>query len=475
MICSLRKPLITMALTAALATSVFATLAAPVFASGVADTASRGAVPTERLVIAVGKSQFVDIGTTIGTVVLGDPSRADVVLVNPNRFYVLGKAIGTTNVQILAPGGEVMQVMDLVISADIDETAAAIRAALPGSTVKVHSVNGRIRLSGSVEDDLDEARALEIAQSFSDLPVINTLIVRAPKQVFLQVRIIEAARSFGQELGVNLSTLSLSAGGNLNGSVLNSSASQDAQAVGATSARMGSIGINATAEINALVRRGLARYLASPTLTALSGETASFLAGGEVPIPVSAGDNPSIQFKEFGVRLNFTPNVLDRGRINLVLEPEVSQLDLNNSYAANGVQIPGFSTRRASTTVELNDGESFVIAGLLQTSELRGTRAVPYLADVPLLGPMFRKSELSDQETELLIIVTPTLTRPVADGSTIITPLDGTRATRGAELFADGRVQRRDYDLNDALVGKGIAGNFGPVLTIGGRGAFHAN
>jgi pilus assembly protein CpaC len=230
----------------------------------------------------------------------------------------------------------------------------------------------------------------------------------------------------------------------------------------------------ASTTIDAMVQEGTARYLATPTLTALSGQTASFLAGGEIPVPVSASDPGQVAYKEFGVRLSFTPNVRENGMINLVLEPEVSQIDPNSSYASNGFSVPGFSTRRASTTVELRDGESFVIAGLMQSTELRGTIGLPAFSEIPVVGAFFRSSELSDKNTELLIIVTPSMTRPEPRGTSVETPMDRTRASRGAELFVDGKVERNVYGLRDLLGGEGVSGHFGPILTLNGQGAFVA-
>ena len=425
----------------------------------VAAAPTHGAAASSSTIVIVGKSEFIDLDFEASTIVVGAVEKADVVLVTPRRIYILGKSLGTTNVQILDEDGVIRLLLDLAVSADVNEAQSAINKSLPGNKIHIHSVNGRIRLAGSVPDTLTEKRALDIAQSFSVDPVINTLQVSDPKQVFLQVRIIEAVRSFGQELGIDLPSVSstLSAAKQLN------------------SPLTGTLTLDINATVDAMVSRGLARYLATPTLTALSGETASFLAGGEVPIPVSSGDNPTIVYKEFGVRLNFTPEVRANGLINLRLEPEVSQIDNTNSYSANGFEVPAFSTRRASTTVELRSGESFVKAGLIQSTEFRNTKAFPWLSQTPLLGPLFRKSSLKDSETELLIIVTPSLTRPVSNATKIITPMGDTRPSAGAELFVDGKIERSTYSLQDAINGKGISGNFGPTLSIGGKGAFHTN
>lgn len=413
----------------------------------------------ERIALTVGKSRIVEQVMPMEKIVVGDPAVVDLVLLNPTRFYLLGKKIGTTNVQVLDSAGAVLRIIDVAVGADTAEAERAIAEAIRGSRVTAHAVNGRIRLSGQVPDRMAADRAVEIAQSYTPEPVINSLVVSDPKQVFLKVQIVEVSRSKSQMLGTKVSTVNLALTNETGGAATPLTPGAD------------KLGYDITASIEAMVDQGMARYLATPTLTALSGETASFLAGGEVPIPVSADSNPDIQYKEFGVRLTFTPLVSENGLINVKLEPEVSQIDETNAFLSNGFKLPGFSTRKASTTVELRDGESFMIAGLLQSSELRGSSQLPGLGNLPVIGPMFRHSELKDKETELLIVVTPSLTRPMGRNVAVATPADRSRPTQGAALFADGRLERSGYRLKDALNGKGITGAYGPILRIGGQGA----
>lgn len=416
-------------------------------------------VQSQRIEIHQGKSKFIDLDFTMSTVVIGNPEIADAVVLNPSRFYILGKQVGTTNIQLLDKSGQVVRVYELVIGLDGHEVAKAISDALPDANIRVYSVAGRFRLGGTVADQADRARAVDIAQSYTELPVIDTLQTIPPKQVFLTVRIVEATSTAGHEIGMNLTSLNLA----LNGTVTVTNAQVSGSPAAGT--------YDAKTTVDALVQRGLARYLATPTLTALSGETASFLAGGEIPLPTSPSDPDSIEYKEFGVRLSFTPTVRKNGLINLELQPEVSQIDVNSSYSSNGFTVPGFSTRRAHTTVELRDGESFVIAGLLQSTNTRGTSGVAALSELPVVGALFRKSQLSDSETELLIIVTPSLTQPIPRGQRIKTPLDGARASSGLEQVVDGKLERSTYDLRNALKGDGIDGRFGPILNAGGQGA----
>ena len=208
--------------------------------------------------------------------------------------------------------------------------------------------------------------------------------------------------------------------------------------------------------------------MATPTLTAISGATASFLAGGEVPVVVAADGGSQVIYKTYGVTLEFTPYVQENGLIRLDLRPEVSVID-----TSQGIN-PSFLTRRAQTTVELRDGESFVIAGLLQSEETRSVVGLPSLGELPVIGALFRNSTLKDNNTELLIVVTPTLTRPIPPNGSVNSPLENTQATQGADLFIDGRLERSTYGLVDLIRGTGVIGHYGPILSFGKPGAYVA-
>jgi pilus assembly protein CpaC len=406
----------------------------------------------ERLLVVIGKSEVLDIDTPFSEIIVGNPNIVDVVVMRPDSLYLLGKSLGTTNVQFLGPEGQILQIIDLVVGADIGEAKTALDAAFPDYPLQVHSVNGGIRLSGSLPDEEAIERAMEIAQKFlrsggEGDSVINTLSMSDPPQVFLSVRIIEVARSVSQELSSSLSSLSVEA----------TDASVDQWTLGP---------LDFTLE--ALAQNGLARLLATPTLTAQSGETASFLAGGEVPVPVPDGEGGNtIQFKEFGVRLTFTPKVIDGKSIRLQLEPEVSQVE---AAVNQSVDTPSFTTRRANTTVTLNDGESFAIAGLLQNNQTRISARFPFLGELPVIGALFRDSTLRDSATDLLILVTPSLTQPTADASSINKPTDDRKAAYGWNFFAEGKHEVSTYKLRDALSGKEIEGPFGPILNSGSSG-----
>jgi pilus assembly protein CpaC len=219
--------------------------------------------------------------------------------------------------------------------------------------------------------------------------------------------------------------------------------------------------------VQALEEKGLARRLAEPNLIALSGEKASFLAGGEVPIPVAAEDNKiTVQYKEYGVRLNFTPVVLDNGLINLKLEPEVSQVDESIRVSTGAISIPGFITRRASTSIEVRDGQSFAMAGLLQSVHSKSQEQIPWIGQLPIIGALFRSSSFQEQETDLVIIVTPRLVKPAKPGQPLRTPLDGTKPSNDLEFFLMGSLEV-DSDMQKRFAeGAGVIGPYGHIVEL---------
>ena len=407
-------------------------------------------VLSRRLDLTIGKSRIIDYDFELGTMVVGDPGIADVVVMNAGRYYILGKTVGTTNIQVLDKAGYVVQVLDVIVSIDASEAARAITQALPSARINVVSSNNTLRLSGQVSGEAARSRALDIAASYTSGAVIDALVVDSPKQVFIKVQIIESTRQLGQNLGTNLASASLT----LSGDWLTPGGVSTSSVSGTT--------------IDALVTKGVARYLATPTLTAISGATASFLAGGEVPVVVASDGGSQVIYKTYGVTLEFTPYVQENGLIRLDLRPEVSVID-----TSQGIN-PSFLTRRAQTTVELRDGESFVIAGLLQSEETRSVAGLPSLGELPVIGALFRNSTLKDNNTELLIVVTPTLTRPIPPNGSVNSPLENTQATQGADLFIDGRLERSTYGLVDLIRGTGVIGHYGPILSFGKPGAYVA-
>ncbi len=418
--------------------------------------------------IDVAVSKFVTVGTAtdVGRVVVGDADIASVVVTSARSLYILGNAPGTTNVVVFDQRGEMVGMFDVEVGADIADLRLAIRQAVPDAKVEVQSVNGRIRLAGSVPDGPSVQSILDIAEQYGADDVINALTVKSTQQVMLEVRFVEASRNAARELGIGLAVRSsgdTSGRGLVTGRGLPGGTTPFATLL----TQILDTGITADLLLDALEQKGLARRLAEPNLVALSGNTASFLAGGEVPIPVAENeDTITVTYKEYGVRLNFTPVVLDNGLINLKLEPEVSQIDPTTTVRTGSIEVPAFISRRATTTIELRDGQSFAMAGLLQTVHTKEQEQVPYLGQVPVLGALFRSSSYQKQETDLVIIVTPRLVRPTDPGVRLKTPLDGARPSNDPEFLLLGMLEVNDDMLRRFASGDGIIGPYGHIIEL---------
>jgi len=394
-----------------------------------------GKKKTASITIPIGKSEDVRTDAPFMEVMVGDPEIADVSPLTDRSISVLGKKIGTTRVSIYSEGKNLVGIFDVEISYDVSKLSSEIARQFPRAHIRVSSVNGRILLSGTSPDAVTLDRVVTIAKQFGP-DIINSVGITQPQQVMLEVRFVEASRTAARELGVNWKILGKSA------SVVTGTAGllSNSTPFGTIMATLLGNGIQADPLIQALEDRGVARRLAEPNLVALSGDTASFLAGGEFPFPVQGQLNQiSIEFKKFGVGLAFTPTVLSNGLINLKIEPEVSQIDPTNILSVGGVQVPGLIVRRSSTTVELRDGQSFAIAGMLQADSLTNAKQLPWIADVPILGALFRSADFQKRETELAIIVTPRLVRPDRPVEIVKTPLDGTLPANDADFFLLGK------------------------------------
>lgn len=412
----------------------------------------------ERVQVPIGESRVFTTTQDIESLVIGNPAIADVVVISPRSFYVLGQSLGQTNLQVLAGDDALVGLVDLQVTVDTADLSSALHGL--GGNVRVQSVNGRVRLSGTVPDAVTLDRVLEIAGQYGPDEVINGLQITDPQQVFLKVRMIEASREAGKSIG-----LGVSASDGRSTIRLGTGRIANPVPFGSFLATLVEEGVSVSLLIDALEERGLVRNLAEPTLAALSGETASFLAGGEVPIPVSGNDEDvTVEYKEFGVRLSFTPIVLGNGLINLTLEPEVSQIDLNNTYNTGTIELPSFSTRRASTTIELRAGQSFVIAGLLQRNNARRQSQVPWLGSVPILGTLFRSASWQKDETDLVIIVTPYLNKPGGPSEPIASPLEDSILTTEQEFFLRGTQEITRGEMERRLRKRSITGPFGHII-----------
>jgi pilus assembly protein CpaC len=412
---------------------------------------------TATIKVIIGKTEDVRTDASFVDVVVGDPEIADVNPLTDRSLSILGRKSGTTRVSIYAEGKKLIGVFDVEVSQDTTVLASTLAKRFPHAKIRVSAVNGRIMLTGTAPDAVTLDGAVQVARQFGS-EVINSVQVLAPQQVMLEVRFIEANRQAGRDLGVQWNAYAKNgrflanigdrksaealplAAGNAVGTaagVLSGTAP-----FGFMIGKLLAGGLSADVLINALEEKGMARNLAEPNLVALSGDTASFLAGGEFPVPVPTGLNQiTIEYKRYGIGLAFTPTVLGDGLINLKIEPEVSQLDASNAVQVLGTSVPALIVRRASTTIELRDGQSFVIGGLLQSQGQTAQQQLPWIGDVPVLGALFRSASYQKNETDLAIIVTPRLVRPTRPGDLIATPLDSSLPPNDVDLFLMGKPE----------------------------------
>ena len=393
------------------------------------------------LQVVVSRAVTLAADARISEILIGNPGIADVVALTDRSLYVLGKKIGITSVSVLNDQKRILAVLSVEVTFDIDGLRKSLAAHVPASGVQLTSVNGRVLLTGTVSDATTLSRALAIAEQYAPGAVTNALTVRGSQQVLLEVRFIEASRDSSRDLGIAWDVVgkrvSLATG--ITGLASNSIP------FGAAVATLLDGGTKVDLLIQALEKRGLARRLAEPNLVALSGDTANFLAGGEFPFPVQnnsvGGSNLlTVEFKKFGVGLSFTPTVLGDGLINLKIEPEVSEIDPTTTLRVGNVEIPSLSVRRAKTTIELRDGQSFAMAGLLQSVHINNQSQLPWIGQVPVLGALLRSAAFQKKETDLVIIVTPRLVKPRRPGDALpATPLDGKVPANDREFFIGGR------------------------------------
>ena len=389
--------------------------AAPLFAPvAAAQPMSAEQARTRSILVPKGKSVAFRLDGPAAEIVVAQPEMLQIVATTDRSFYARGKAVGVTNVLIYDRQRRLVEVIDVKVGFDTEALQADLAAALPNDRIAAVNLADGVLLSGAVSNNAALARAKAIAERYAPQAVSTALTVRASEQVLLEVRVLEAGRSVLKELGVDTSIR------NLSGFVFASgSGPTQRQGLLSIATNAGPTSIDVT--LQALEEKGVLRTLARPNLVALSGQPATFLAGGEFPYPVPAEDGQvSIAFRPFGVNLAFTPEVQEGGLIRLKVAPEVSQLDPRQGVTLNGVTVPGLSTRRVSTTVELRDGESFAIAGLFQQDYQNNVSQLPWLSDIPVLGALFRSARWRRAETELAIIVTPRMITP--ESSLVATP-----------------------------------------------------
>jgi len=444
-------------------------------------TSAIGSVKMRFLSLGVGKSVVIDLPRDIKDVLVGDPKIANAVVRSAQRAYIIGAAVGQTNVVFFGADGQQVASYDIAVKRDLNGLRAALRQTLPG--IQIEGVGDGVMLTGSVSSPVEAQQAGDIAARLvggSD-KVVNSVVVRGRDQVMLKVNVSEVRRDIIKQLGIDLS-----ASMNYGTAVVNFNNSNPFTAsgrplvsdnFGAASAinRMGLPTV--TAMLRAMESAGVVRTLAEPNLTAISGESATFIAGGEFPIPAGYSCDPTthvcttqISYKKFGISLNFTPLVLSEGRISLRVMTEVSELANDNaitvtqaisSTASNSITIPSIRTRRAETTLEIPSGGSMAMAGLIQQQTKQAINGLPGLDQIPVLGQLFRSQDYVNNETELMVLVTPYVVRAVAQKE-LSRPDDGFAPASDAQSALLARINRI----------YGVAGHVEPVGNYQGNFGF---
>jgi pilus assembly protein CpaC len=475
----------------------------------------------EHIVVTVRKSRTLVLPQPFASVVVGSPAIVDALPMTDRRLYIQGKQIGTTNVSVFNQSMQLAGVIDVEVTPDTGNLQEKIRASTGSTAIRVGSSNGQIVLSGVAGNAVAADRAVEVAKSM--IPeggnIVNAMKVAPSQQVMLRVRFLEVARSASREIGVNwfgannggnrgfrTGLGAASAGGrpgigatgpgfvdasgnpvpapgspagsgapglpifNTVGTLLPTISGGPAAPFGVALASLATKGGSLDVTLTALETKGLIRRLAEPDLVALSGDTASFLAGGEFPVPTAqttgTGGFPVIttEFKPFGVMLTFVPTVLANGIINLRLVPSVSELDFTQAIQTSGFIIPSITKREARTTIELRDGQSFAIAGLLQARNHRDISQLPWIGSVPVLGALFRSAAYQQLETDLVVIVTPHLVAPSVPGQRLASPLDNYLPTNDVDFFLMGDMEQKKKFRDYITSGGDIQGPYGHMI-----------
>lgn len=431
-------------------------------------------VPMNRAVVVESEALFAELS-------VANPQIADIATLSERTIYVLGRAPGRTTMTLLSVEGQLIANVEIQVVPDLAEFRERLQEILPSEPVEVRSANDGIVLSGTVSSGQVLDRALELAERYAPGRVSNMMMVGGSQQVMLQVRFAEMSRSVSRELGLSVTGQlgsAVNAGGFNTGALADSGGlatnpllSTSATSIGSMAGRTGafafSFGSGSTQLgilLEALESNGVVRTLAEPSLSALSGATANFNAGGEFAVPVQTESGVSVEFRPYGVNLSFTPTVVSDETINLQLSAEVSAIDRTLENANSGV--PGLRTRTASTTVEMRDGESFAIAGLLQDDFRDSIGQVPWLGDIPVLGALFRSASYQREQSELVIIVTAHLVSPTR-GEAFALPTDRIRIPTENELFLFGLTAGHTTDPDSPagdVAQQDFSGSYGYVM-----------
>ena len=411
--------------------------------------------------VLVGQSRVINFDRPVGRFSVSNPDIAEAVLVTPDQVLVNGKAFGQVNFIAWAQSGGEYLVFDVYVRTNLSLIDSQIRALFPKDDIRMSQANGSVVLSGSVADSKTAGQVQSVVEA-AGFKVVNMLDspVKNASQVQLQVRVAEVSRNKGRDLGHSFATFN---GGTSTFSTGGGPASLSEHNGGSMEANFASAAVNlflfqntlgVASYIRALQTQGALRSLAEPNLIAMDGQQASFLAGGEFPVPIVQGGGDrstvSVIFKEYGVRLTFKPTIVDEDHIRLDLEPEVSTIDFANGVRFDGFLIPALRSRRAKTSVELRDGQSFALAGLLDNNETRSLSKIPVLGDIPVLGALFKSKSFQKNETELMFIVTALLVKPVnSDDLPQMRGIDGLKngSPLGVEPKGEGVEGKTGYSI----------------------------
>ena len=428
--------------------AVLACLFVGVLAGSAAGQEAESLATEGQLTLEVSKGRVIRLPRPAATVFVADPEIADVQAQSASIVYLFGRRTGSTSLYAIDENDQLLVRTAITVQHNLSGLRQAIGQLMPDAQVTASTVDGSIVLDGQVDNPVQAQELRELAERYlgEEESVLFRVRIAAPTQVNLRVRVAEVSRDVLKEFGINWEAIF--ANGNFTFGLVSGRSVSDGlgnflrSPTGANSAfgswQSGDDFVNTA--LDALAEEGLVNVLAEPNLTALSGETASFLAGGEFPIPIDSDeDGLEIEFKEFGISLAFTPTVLSSNRISLRVRPEVSDLSEKGAITINGLTIPALATRRAETTVELGSGQSFAIGGLLSTDIENAISKYPGIGDVPVLGALFRSTRFRSNETELVILVTPYLVRPV-DEPVMALPTDGYKAPSDIERILMGRL-----------------------------------
>jgi len=428
------------------------------------------------MTIEINKGEMVKLDRPAASVVISDPATADVQVVSPKLLFIRGKKIGETSFYAIDAQDNPIYTAVIDVTHDISQLERAVKRVAPDADVGFKTVDGGLVMDGHADTVAESEHIQDVATAFlgDKEKMVNMIKTNGSDQVMLKVKFVEMSRNDLKKFGINLQNAFSTGLGGLNMEIAQgadigiNNATNNFETLNAGAVpvqrtglldRGGSVdngllfrwnGGKQTSMVDALETDGLANVLAEPTLTTTSGKAASFLAGGQFPLPVKDQNGAiTIDYKSFGVSLNFTPVVMSKNRMSITVAPEVSTLNFNNPIQVQGITYPILDTRRASAVVELGSGDSFVLAGLLQNDTSNNISKFPGLGDVPVLGALFRSTQFQNNETELVIIVTPYVVHPVAEANKLQTPLDGYKPPSDLQLLMYGNLYQQQ-PMNDS-------------------------